>query len=196
MKPKTLAFSIAVLLAVTAGCNRNDDPGDLAALEEDFRQSLSGATWARARCDQLEAGRLDHLLQVLRSRAGNCEPAQRCADYLERNRDRMRYAAFREQGLCVASGVVEAGCKTVIGSRLKRAGMHWTVAGANAVIALRCCKLSGRYEDFWESRSPSGRPLHGGGSKRSPRGKIHHYEGLENSRGSLALSGPDSIRCS
>ena len=111
--------------------------------------------WARARCDQLEAGRLDHLLQVLRSRAGNCEPAQRCADYLERNRDRMRYAAFREQSLCVASGVVEAGCKTVIGSRLKRAGMHWTVAGANAVIALRCCKLSGRYEEFWESRSPN-----------------------------------------
>ena len=65
--------------------------------------------------------------------------------------------SFREQGLCVASGVVEAGCKTVIGSRLKRAGMHWTVAGANAVIALRCCKLSGRYEDFWESRSLSGR---------------------------------------
>ncbi len=44
VKPKTLAFSIAVLLAVTAGCNRNDDPGDLAALEEDFQESLSGAT--------------------------------------------------------------------------------------------------------------------------------------------------------
>ena len=111
--------------------------------------------WARARCHELEAGRLDYLLQVLRSRAGHCEPAQRCADYVERNRDRMRYAAFRAQGLCVASGVVEAGCKTVIGTRLKRAGMHWTVAGANAIIALRCCKLSGRYEDFWESRSPN-----------------------------------------
>ena len=51
------------------------------------------------------------------------------------------------------AGVVEAGCKTVVGTRLKRAGMHWTVQGANAVIALRCSKLSGRFEDFWERRS-------------------------------------------
>ena len=57
------------------------------------------------------------------------------------------------QGLCVGSGVVEAGCKTAIGVRCKRAGMHWTVAGADAIIALRCCILSGRFEDFWERRS-------------------------------------------
>jgi hypothetical protein len=49
--------------------------------------------------------------------------------------------------------VVEAGCKVAIGTRLKRTGMHWTVAGADAIIALRCCKLSGRLEDFWERRS-------------------------------------------
>ena len=55
--------------------------------------------------------------------------------------------------LCVGSGVGEAGCKTVIGTRSKWSGMHWTVAGANAVIALSCCKLSGRYEDFWVYRS-------------------------------------------
>jgi len=48
---------------------------------------------------------------------------------------------------------LEAGCKVAIGTRLKRAGMHWTVAGADAIIALRCCKLSGRFEDFWERRS-------------------------------------------
>jgi hypothetical protein len=40
-----------------------------------------------------------------------------------------------------------------IGTRLKRAGMHWSVSGANAIIALRCAKLSGRFEDFWERRS-------------------------------------------
>jgi hypothetical protein len=48
---------------------------------------------------------------------------------------------------------VEAGCKTAIGVRCKRVGMHWTVAGAGAIIALRCCKLSGRFEDFWERRA-------------------------------------------
>ena len=57
------------------------------------------------------------------------------------------------QGLCTSTAVVEAGCKVAIGTRLKRAGMHWTVAGANAIIALRCCKLSGRFEDFWEGRA-------------------------------------------
>lgn len=50
-------------------------------------------------------------------------------------------------------GVVEAGCKVVAGSRLKRSGTHWTVRGANAIIALRCYKLSGRFEDFWERRA-------------------------------------------
>ncbi|SPE33184.1 hypothetical protein SBA2_750018 [Acidobacteriia bacterium SbA2] len=50
----------------------------------------------------------------------------------------------------MSSGVVEAGCKGVIGTRPKRAGMHWTVQGGNPILALRCCKLSGRFEDFWE----------------------------------------------
>jgi hypothetical protein len=65
----------------------------------------------------------------------------------------MRYAEFRAAGLCTSTGVVEAGCKTAIGTRCKRAGMPWTVAGADAIIALRCCKLSGRFEDFWEHRT-------------------------------------------
>jgi hypothetical protein len=54
---------------------------------------------------------------------------------------------------CTSTRVVEAGCKVVIGTRLKRAGMHWTVKGANTIIALRCSRLGGRFEDFWERRS-------------------------------------------
>lgn len=76
-----------------------------------------------------------------------------CIHYIWNNRCRMRYAKFRRQGLCTSTGVVEAGCKVVIGTRLKRTGMHWTVKGANAIIALRCSKLSGRFEDFWERRA-------------------------------------------
>ena len=75
------------------------------------------------------------------------------AEYFARNAGRMRYPAFREQGLFVGSGVVEAGCKTVIGARLKRSGSFWTVDGANAIIALRCCRFSQRFEDYWENRS-------------------------------------------
>jgi hypothetical protein len=52
----------------------------------------------------------------------------------------------------VGSGVIEAGCKTVIASRFKRSGMFWTVRGANAILALRCSYSNGRFEDYWEER--------------------------------------------
>jgi microsomal dipeptidase-like Zn-dependent dipeptidase len=58
--------------------------------------------------------------------------------------------------LCTSTGVVEAGCKVAIATRLKRAGMHWTVRGSDAIIALRCSKLSGRFQDFWERRAEPG----------------------------------------
>lgn len=74
------------------------------------------------------------------------------ADYFEKNAERMRYPKFRKQHLFVGSGVIEAGCRSVIASRLKQSGMFWTVRGANAIIALRCSYLNGRFEDYWEHR--------------------------------------------
>ena len=109
--------------------------------------------WSRDRHDELDQGRLSALVAALRTHAKATDEARKCIHYLIRNRHRMRYPRFRARGLCVSSGVVEAGCKHTIGARLKRAGMRWTVAGANAIIALRCCKLSGRFEDFWERRA-------------------------------------------
>jgi len=73
--------------------------------------------------------------------------------YFEENKERMRYANFREQGLFVGSGVVEAGCKTIVGQRLKQSGMEWSVPGANSILSLRCNHLSSRMEDFWESHT-------------------------------------------
>ncbi len=112
--------------------------------------------WGRQRHDELDAGALDAVLLALRPHAVTHDEARKCIDYVETNRHRMRYAEFRALGLCTSTGVVEAGCKVAIGTRLKRAGMHWTVRGANAIIALRCTKLSGRFEDFWERRSQTG----------------------------------------
>jgi hypothetical protein len=74
------------------------------------------------------------------------------ADYFATNAARMKYPKFRKQHLFVGSGVIEAGCKTVIGHRLKQSGMFWTVEGANSILALRCSHLNGRFEDYWESR--------------------------------------------
>ncbi len=95
-------------------------------------------------------------LNRLRPRDRNAQQeVRREIGYFQTNAQRMRYAQFRRQGLFVGSGVVEAGCKTLIGQRLKQSGMRWTVRGANAVIALRCAELSGRWEEFWENRAVS-----------------------------------------
>ena len=53
-------------------------------------------------------------------------------------------------GLFTGSGAVEAGCKAVIGQRLKSSGMRWTVAGADAIIALRCREASSQWEEIWQ----------------------------------------------
>jgi len=104
----------------------------------------------------LDKGKIEKLVHSLRSiRTATAEVAEKIrteADYFQRNKERMRYPQFRRQHLFVGSGVIEAGCKTVIGSRLKQSGMFWTVRGANAILALRCCHLNGRFEDYWEAR--------------------------------------------
>ena len=101
----------------------------------------------------LDKGKIGKLVLSLRSIvSSNSEVIEKLrteADYFERNAERMRYPNFRRQHLFVGSGVIEAGCRTVIGSRLKQSGMFWTVRGANAIIALRCCTLNDRFEDYW-----------------------------------------------
>ncbi len=112
-----------------------------------------GNQWAKQRHEELDNGNFDSLLSAIVPHTPKNEDARKCFDYFTKNRDRMNYPSFREQGLSVGSGVVEAGCKVAIGTRLKRSGMFWTVRGANAIAALRCCKLSGRFEEFWERRA-------------------------------------------
>jgi len=104
----------------------------------------------------LDKGKIEKLVAALRSihstHAEVLENIRTEAAYFESNAERMRYLKFRHQHLFVGSGVIEAGCKTVIGSRLKRSGMFWTVRGANAIIALRCCHINRRFENYWEAR--------------------------------------------
>jgi hypothetical protein len=111
------------------------------------------AQWAERRKEELDTGKFPALLNAIRRQVPHSDLARRCLRYFKTNRERMRYPEFHAKGLCTSSGVVEAGCKVAIGTRLKRAGMHWTVQGSNAIIALRCSKLSGRFQDFWERRS-------------------------------------------
>jgi hypothetical protein len=104
----------------------------------------------------LDKGKIGKLVTSLRSiRVRDADVAKKIrneADYFANNAARMNYPLFRRQNLFVGSGVIEAGCKTVIGQRLKQSGMFWTVNGANAILALRCSNLNGRLADYWENR--------------------------------------------
>jgi hypothetical protein len=118
---------------------------------------ISQKTWIKIHQKRLlDKGKIEKLVTALRAlHSANPEVAEKIrteADYFETNTERMRYPQFRRQHLFVGSGVIEAGCKNVIGSRLKQSGMFWTVRGANAILALRCHHLNGRFEDYWESR--------------------------------------------
>jgi hypothetical protein len=112
--------------------------------------------WLTIHQDWLDHGKVKKLVTSLLSiPASSAELAEKLrteAEYFRRNAWRMRYPTFRRRHLFVGTGVIEAGCKTVIGSRCKQSGMFWTVRGANAILALRCCYLNGRFEDYWETR--------------------------------------------
>jgi hypothetical protein len=120
-------------------------------------QEAEQKRWMAFHQDELlDEGRIEELVAALRTidslPSELLEKIRLEADYFDNNKERMRYPRFRAQHLFIGSGVIEAGCKTIIGSRCKQSGMFWTVRGANAILALRCCHFNGRFEDYWENR--------------------------------------------
>jgi len=118
--------------------------------------TAAGQAWVAARRDELDDGDVDLIIAEMRKLPAASDPNRRDelrkeAEYFATNKLRMCYKYFRARGFFVGSGVVEAGCKTLIGHRLKQSGMRWTVAGANAIIALRCRLLGNRWEDLWRA---------------------------------------------
>ena len=119
-------------------------------------QEAEQRRWMMVHQDLLDQGKIEELVAALRAiDSPHSELADKIrveAGYFENNKERMRYPKFRDQHLFVGTGVIEAGCKALIGSRCKQSGMFWTVRGANAILALRCCHFNGRFEDYWEAR--------------------------------------------
>jgi hypothetical protein len=110
--------------------------------------------WLAARLEDLDYGDIDGICKaarVFRLEGVRKDELDTALGYFENNAPRMRYHWFRQCGLFVGSGVVEASCKTVIGQRLKQSGMHWTTRGADAIIALRCNEAS-RWEAICNTR--------------------------------------------
>lgn len=127
-------------------------------------QGTPAATKLQARWESwLWQGEVTRLLKTARRRGQAVGGALGVAvatelGYFEKNRTRMRYGEFRRQGLFIGSGVVEAGCKTVVGQRAKQSGMCWTEAGLLAVLHTRCALLSGQFDTFWENWNQTAQP--------------------------------------
>jgi hypothetical protein len=105
--------------------------------------------WLAARMEGLDYGYIDGIAAAVREyplEGVKKDEAEKELGYFLNNAPRMRYRWFRSRGLFTGSGVVEAGCKAVIGQRLKLAGMHWTTVGADSIIALRCREASSQWE--------------------------------------------------
>jgi hypothetical protein len=105
--------------------------------------------WLAARLEDLDYGYIDGIAAAVRTyplEGIKKDEVEKEPGYFLNNAPRMRYHWFRSRGPFTGSGVVEASCKSVIGQRLKQAGMHWTVPGADAIIALRCREASATRE--------------------------------------------------
>jgi hypothetical protein len=125
-----------------------------------FGVGAAGAkAWAEARKAELWEGKAGDALGAVEQELGRVRsPAKRSAlrelrTYLENNRGRVDYPRYRELGLPVGSGQVEAQCKSLVGGRCKQAGMrNWTYAGAEAVLRLRAAVQDGSYTRLWQQR--------------------------------------------
>lgn len=107
--------------------------------------------WAR----QLLRDKVQQLIAATRkecAQTARAEAVEKELGYFVRNVERMQYGTFRARGFFIGSGVIEAGCKTIIGARCKQSGMFWGVPGAENILALRCIRASRRLDEFWKVR--------------------------------------------
>jgi hypothetical protein len=121
------------------------------------RGTAVGTAWATHACSLLEQGQIADLVSAIEALPPiPPEPGQarsipeRAVDYFTTNAERMRYPVFRAQGMHIGSGIAEAACKTIVSTRAKRCGMHWTPEGLDALLPLRTAVLNGTYDAFWE----------------------------------------------
>jgi hypothetical protein len=108
--------------------------------------------WLTARLADLDAGDIETLVAEttrLACAGDLARDTDKALAYFKTNAHRMRYAYFRDHGMFVGSGTVEAGCKAVVGQRLKLSGMRWNIPGATGILTLRCQHASGRWEQIW-----------------------------------------------
>jgi hypothetical protein len=124
------------------------------------RRTPEGVAWAKQGGTWLVQGEIETLVQAMAALPPVAPPPgqtksvpEQAIGYFTTNAERMRYPAFRAQGMQIGSGIAEAACKTVVSTWAKRAGMRWTPQGLDALLPLRTAVLNGSFDTFWQDRS-------------------------------------------
>jgi hypothetical protein len=124
------------------------------------RTTQKGISWAKDACDLLVHGKIEDLVTEICKLPAIAPPPgksksipQQAVGYFTTNAERMRYPAFRAQGMHVGSGIAEAACKTVVTTRCKQTGMRWTPNGLDTILPLRTAKLNRTFDQFWQTQS-------------------------------------------
>jgi hypothetical protein len=118
--------------------------------EESAEAKKGQRRWRKALLKDKIAQVIDQAQAALAARGTACQAAKKQIAYFQRNRSKMLYQTFRQAGYFIGSGIVEAGCKTVVGQRFKLSGMLWSRRGASHLLTLRCALLSGWFDAFWQ----------------------------------------------
>jgi hypothetical protein len=114
--------------------------------------------WLADRLAELDAGNIEAIIGAARKytlEGVKGQDLDKKLHYFEHNIHRMRYARFKALGMFTGSGAIEAACKQIVALRAKQSGMHWTVEGAADIIALRCQRASGRWDELWPQPTPA-----------------------------------------
>jgi len=115
--------------------------------------------WLADRLAELDAGNIEAIIAAATADeyplvGVKATDRDKALTYFRTNTVRMRYGHYRDLGMFIGSGHVEAGCKAVIGQRLKLSGMRWTEPGATGILTLRCQQASGPWDQIW-TRPPT-----------------------------------------
>ena len=101
----------------------------------------------KGRCSQVAKG---IRISATKQKITNRENIDKCADYLLKNKERLRYGEALKAGFPIASGVIEGACRHLINDRLDITGARWSLKGAEAILKLRSLKSSGDLKTYWK----------------------------------------------
>ena len=125
----------------------------IGLLQFKWRNILKQKQAFKDACDKLlRRGEIKEMLDLIKSKPckkDKEEELEGAMGYFSSNMERMNYGTFSACGIFVGSGVIEAGCKVIVGNRMKNAGMHWLKDHAEKMISLRCAVRNGEFLDSY-----------------------------------------------